>query len=372
MCVLQLSSSCIIQKSSLRCVEVRTLLACVADVSSSPSSSLSASLPVTLLVRPSLSSVPLHLLTVRTAAVAPTRECVQLASDGVYECEIVVQCDSDDGLLHSCDVALEVVSVELCQGPSMEYCERLHWWPALTDTQRRALLPWLLTEKGSEETRPRRNKERGERQHKRKHSSRKRRHARRHASNGSHKHSRRRTTSEHEDSEEEHDENEQQQPVVNKSPPQHRSERSTLPLVRDSPSPSSSSSSSSPVPISPSDLRHPPCCACGYRTTCSRAKSCRCLAAGQRCGHCASDFCENNPKTRPYQRHTIVSRQLVQQYQRAMKQHSSGELPEKEGQQERDGQGQEAVDRRAVEEEGTASNGSAKEEKAKERSGRCV
>ena len=330
----QLSSSCIIHRSSLKCVEVRTLLACVVDVVNCSTSPLAASLPVTLLFRPYDASTPLHLLTVRTASTAPTRDCVQLASDGVYECEILVQCDSgdsDDGMVQICDVALDVVSVELCQGPSMEYCERVHWWPALSDTQRRGLLPWVLEESRSEEKRQQqhlRKREESEHKRKRKHSSRTRRRAHKHKHKGSHKR--------HRVSEDEADngrEDEEEQPAVTAS---------TLPTARLSESPSHSSSSSSSSSLSPtcsSSMRYPPCCTCGVRTTCTRSKYCGCVAAGQRCGHCASDFCENEPKTMPHQRTTIVSRQVVQQYQREMRQQRGMEEARKERQHERVGAG---------------------------------
>ena len=326
LCLSQLSSSCVVQRSSLKCVEVRTLLACVAASSDCSSSPLSVSLPVTLLLRPDQPSTPLHLLTVRTAATAPTRDSVQLASGGVYECEVVVECDGEDeSLERSCDVALHVMGVEMCHGPSMEYCERVHWWPAMTDTQRRALLPWVMTDETSsdESIRRLRNKvkDKDEHKHKRKHTDRKQHHRRRHKSNGSRKRANNRNASDEEaESEEEHDE-EKQQPVASDSPSPLTSTAPTLALSSTK-SPRSTSTSSSPSPTKNSALRYPPCCACGPRTTCSRAKSCCCVAAGQRCGHCATDFCENDPKTKPHQRATIVSRHVVQQYQRAMKQHA--------------------------------------------------
>ena len=295
----------------------------------------SNSLPVTLLLRPHEASTPLHLLTVRTAATAPTHDCVQLASEDVYECEIVVQCDSEDEMLlqHNHDLALDVVGVELCHGPNLEYCERLHWWPALSDTQRQALLPWVITKARSKdrELQPRK-KDKDEHKHKRKQRERTRHHARKHKSSGSHKRLKQHRVSEEEKEEDGRASEDDEQPAVSDSPSQHGG---SPPTPRSSSSPSSSlssSSSPSPSPTSTSPtMRHPPCCACGHRTTCSRSKFCRCLAAGQRCGHCASDFCENNPRTKPHQRTVIVSRQVVQHYQKEMKRQTGKEEVEKDG-----------------------------------------
>jgi len=278
------------------------------------------SLPATLLLRPYQPSTPLHILKVRTAATAPTRDCIQLASSAVYECEMAAQCGSDGGRLPpDCDLALHVVSVELSLGPNMEYCERLHWWPALSETQTSALLPWVVEEEGkTERRRHQRKKDKGKHESKRKHSDRRR--ARKHKSSGSLKQSSRRRTSEDEKEDGvEEEEKKEQEPAATGKPSRRKDTLPPLPSS-DSPCPSSSSSSSSQSAASSPPMRYPPCCTCGPRTTCSRSKFCRCVAAGQRCGHCASDFCENDPKSKPYQRSTIVSRQVVQQYQRAMKQ----------------------------------------------------
>ena len=261
---------CTVRRSALDALRVASAATNVADLSlhaaqssARPLAKRALPLALTLDVRGERGG-DMQQCTTRTAPGQSSRDVVSMRAGRTYQCQVSLSSPH----VVPAFACLSVVSVLLMHGPQLDYVEHLHLWTAipahLLSPARTAKDP---DREASSSRRSRKKKRKREHQHKRERErSVEPSNARRVVDNG------------HE---------------------------------RAAPSPSSSSP---PAELDP----FTPCCACSYRSTCRR-RNCRCCAAGRGCGTCASDFCENDPVSRPGLRHTIVSRALIKEIQREQK-----------------------------------------------------